>query len=82
MVPVLRDISVCIPRGALTLVLGATGGGKTSLLTALMGEIHTTQGISRDKTRDERGIGEKREGREGKADSHTDGGQRSISHPT
>lgn len=59
-VPVLRDISVSIPRGALTLVLGATGGGKTSLLTALMGEIHTTQGKMREKI-------------EGKADPHTYG---------
>ncbi|KNE65845.1 hypothetical protein AMAG_09813 [Allomyces macrogynus ATCC 38327] len=35
----LKDISVSIPRGKLTVILGPTGAGKTMLLHALLGEL-------------------------------------------
>ncbi|KPA78899.1 putative mitochondrial p-glycoprotein-like protein [Leptomonas pyrrhocoris] len=33
----LRDVSVCLPRGQLTVVVGATGSGKSVLLATLLG---------------------------------------------
>ncbi|KAJ3361542.1 hypothetical protein GGF31_002219 [Allomyces arbusculus] len=35
----LKDISLSIPRGKLTVILGPTGAGKTMLLHALLGEL-------------------------------------------
>ncbi|KPI87246.1 p-glycoprotein-like protein, partial [Leptomonas seymouri] len=35
----LRDVSVCIPRGQLTVVVGATGSGKSVLVATLMGAL-------------------------------------------
>lgn len=35
--PCLNDISIAVPRGGLTVVVGRVGAGKSSLLTALLG---------------------------------------------
>ncbi|KPA84125.1 putative mitochondrial ATP-binding cassette protein subfamily C, member 1, putative (ABCC1) [Leptomonas pyrrhocoris] len=40
----LRDVSVAVPKGKLTLVLGATGSGKSTLLQSLLSQFELTQG--------------------------------------
>ncbi|KZW03602.1 P-loop containing nucleoside triphosphate hydrolase protein [Exidia glandulosa HHB12029] len=40
----LRDISVIFPRGKMSLICGATGSGKSSLLAALLGEMKRLEG--------------------------------------
>ncbi|AIN98475.2 p-glycoprotein, putative [Leishmania panamensis] len=40
----LRDVSVSIPRGKLTVVLGATGSGKSTLLQALLSQFEISKG--------------------------------------
>ncbi|KAL7747206.1 Transporter of the ATP-binding cassette (ABC) [Sorochytrium milnesiophthora] len=40
----LRDLSVQVPRGGLTLVVGLTASGKSSLLSALLGEMNHVSG--------------------------------------
>ncbi|EJD42577.1 P-loop containing nucleoside triphosphate hydrolase protein [Auricularia subglabra TFB-10046 SS5] len=40
----LRDVSVVFPRGKLSLVYGPTGSGKSSLLSALLGEMKCLEG--------------------------------------
>ncbi|KAG8741815.1 hypothetical protein FRC12_015533, partial [Ceratobasidium sp. 428] len=40
----LKDISVIFPEGVLTLVCGPTGSGKSSLLSALLGEMDRVEG--------------------------------------
>ena len=47
--PTLRDIALDLPKGALVLVGGATGAGKSSLVAALMNEIATVQDTKEDK---------------------------------
>ncbi|CAK1601166.1 unnamed protein product [Parnassius mnemosyne] len=42
--PVLRNISVRIPRGSLVAVVGAVGSGKSSLLAAFLGEMDKISG--------------------------------------
>ncbi|EFN56982.1 hypothetical protein CHLNCDRAFT_143584 [Chlorella variabilis] len=37
--PLLRDISLAVPHGALVIVVGSVGSGKSSLLAALLGEM-------------------------------------------
>ncbi|GAA5895594.1 uncharacterized protein JCM6883_001558 [Sporobolomyces salmoneus] len=40
----LRDINIDFPRGALTLISGPVGSGKSSLLLALLGELEVVSG--------------------------------------
>ena len=42
--PVLRDIQLSVPAGALTAVVGSVGCGKSSLMAALLGELHKEAG--------------------------------------
>jgi ATP-binding cassette subfamily C (CFTR/MRP) protein 1 len=44
LVDVLQNINVRIPKGHLTLVIGAVGSGKSSFLAGLLGEIKRTKG--------------------------------------
>ncbi|XP_061456060.1 ATP-binding cassette sub-family C member 6 isoform X2 [Rhineura floridana] len=43
--PCLKRINLAIPRGSLCAVVGQVGAGKSSLLSALLGELHKTEGI-------------------------------------
>ncbi|KAF9099270.1 hypothetical protein BGX27_000627 [Mortierella sp. AM989] len=43
--PVLHNINLTIKRGSLTLVLGRVGEGKSSLVGALLGEMHKHSGV-------------------------------------
>ena len=43
-VPTLSDISLSVPKGALCMVVGAVGSGKSSLLAAMLGEMHSVRG--------------------------------------
>ncbi|XP_078453378.1 ATP-binding cassette sub-family C member 8-like [Lampetra planeri] len=40
----LTDINICIPHGQLTMVVGQIGCGKSSLLSATLGEMHLVSG--------------------------------------
>uniref|UniRef100_A0A670K303 ABC-type glutathione-S-conjugate transporter n=1 Tax=Podarcis muralis TaxID=64176 RepID=A0A670K303_PODMU len=42
--PCLKRINLAIPRGSLCAVVGQVGAGKSSLLSALLGELHKTEG--------------------------------------
>ncbi|XP_071784449.1 ATP-binding cassette sub-family C member 8-like isoform X1 [Asterias amurensis] len=42
--PTLRDIDLDIPKGKLTMVIGQVGSGKSSLLSAILGEMTTVSG--------------------------------------
>ncbi|XP_070557454.1 ATP-binding cassette sub-family C member 8-like [Ptychodera flava] len=42
--PILSDINVEIPAGKLTMIVGIVGSGKSSLLSAILGEMITTSG--------------------------------------
>ena len=35
----LKDIDISIPKGSFTVIIGATGSGKSSLLNAINGEL-------------------------------------------
>ncbi|XP_060758138.1 multidrug resistance-associated protein 1 isoform X2 [Neoarius graeffei] len=43
--PALKRINVRIPEGALVAVVGQVGSGKSSLLSALLGEMHKQEGL-------------------------------------
>ncbi|XP_032930257.1 multidrug resistance-associated protein 1 isoform X2 [Catharus ustulatus] len=42
--PCLRSIDLSVPQGSLLAVVGQVGAGKSSLLAALLGELHATDG--------------------------------------
>ena len=42
--PVLKDITVTVPRGSFTMLIGPSGCGKSTLLKALLGEIPCAEG--------------------------------------
>ena len=42
--PVLRDLTLQLPRGKLSLIVGAVGAGKSSVLAACLGEMLRTEG--------------------------------------
>ncbi len=42
--PCLSNLSLCIPAGRLTAVVGEVGSGKSSFLQALMGELEPKEG--------------------------------------
>lgn len=43
-VPNVRRLNVCIPEGCLVAVVGHVGSGKSSLLSALLGEMDRVEG--------------------------------------
>ncbi|CAL8256487.1 unnamed protein product [Lota lota] len=43
--PVLKNISLDIGRGKLVAVVGAVGSGKSSLISAILGELHSIKGF-------------------------------------
>ena len=50
--PALRDVSLSLPQGSFTLVVGASGGGKSTLLRALNGLVpHFYGGVFRGRVR-------------------------------
>jgi len=53
---ILRDVSLQVPRGSITAVLGPSGSGKSTLLAALTGELQPVEGhvrlFGRDVPRD------------------------------
>ncbi len=42
--PSLKDVSLAIPKGSLTAIVGAVGSGKSSLMSALLGDMRLVQG--------------------------------------
>ncbi|KAJ5599382.1 hypothetical protein N7450_000449 [Penicillium hetheringtonii] len=42
--PILKDITLAVPRGSFTMLIGPSGSGKSTLLKALLGEIYPTAG--------------------------------------
>lgn len=42
--PVLKNLNLHIPRGSLVAIVGAVGSGKSSLLSALLGEMNKISG--------------------------------------
>ena len=42
--PVLHDISMSVPQGSLVAVVGRVGAGKSSLLSAILGEMEMKKG--------------------------------------
>lgn len=42
--PILKDITLTVPRGSFTMLVGPSGSGKSTLLKALLGEISATEG--------------------------------------
>lgn len=42
--PILKDITMTIPRGSFTMIIGPSGCGKSTLLKALLGEVRCEEG--------------------------------------
>ena len=64
-VPVLRRVSIEVPRGAMVGVVGRNGAGKTTLMRAIMGLLPVTSGSIRFE--DEEIAGEPAHRRAGRA---------------
>ncbi|XP_061285548.1 multidrug resistance-associated protein 1-like isoform X2 [Bos javanicus] len=48
-IPVLKDLNIKIPEGALVAVVGQVGSGKSSVLSAILGEMEKLKGIVQRK---------------------------------
>nr|XP_002716699.2 multidrug resistance-associated protein 1 isoform X1 [Oryctolagus cuniculus] len=48
-IPVLKDLNVKIPEGALVAVVGQVGSGKSSVLSAILGEMEKLTGVVQKK---------------------------------
>ena len=44
--PALKDINITVPRGSLTAIVGPVGSGKSSLISAILGEMELDRGGS------------------------------------
>ena len=42
--PILQDVSFTVPRGKVTALMGASGGGKTTVLRLIGGQVKPQQG--------------------------------------
>ncbi|GFR18764.1 multidrug resistance-associated protein 1, partial [Trichonephila clavata] len=45
--PFLHDVTISVPRGSLVAVVGRVGSGKSALFSAILGEMHATEGAVR-----------------------------------
>ncbi|GFT87124.1 multidrug resistance-associated protein 1, partial [Nephila pilipes] len=45
--PFLSEVTISVPRGSLVAVVGRVGSGKSALFSALLGEMHATEGTVR-----------------------------------
>ena len=52
-VDILHDINLTIPQGKLTILIGKSGSGKSSLLAAILKELHQTKGTRDYDTEEE-----------------------------
>ncbi|HEX4333641.1 MAG TPA: ABC transporter ATP-binding protein [Usitatibacter sp.] len=50
--PILKEISLRVPRGKVVAIMGASGSGKTTLLRLIGGQLHATSGTIRVAGRD------------------------------
>lgn len=50
----LRSVSLAVKPGSLTAVVGQVGAGKSSLLSALLGELHKVRGTVNVQVRTDR----------------------------
>ncbi|XP_059865823.1 multidrug resistance-associated protein 1-like [Delphinus delphis] len=48
-IPILKDLNIKIPEGALVAVIGQVGSGKSSLLSAVLGEMEKLKGVVQRK---------------------------------
>ncbi|XP_057553345.1 multidrug resistance-associated protein 1-like isoform X5 [Hippopotamus amphibius kiboko] len=48
-IPVLKDLNIKVPEGALVAVVGQVGSGKSSVLSAILGEMEKLQGVVQRK---------------------------------
>ncbi|KAK2507728.1 hypothetical protein MC885_016012, partial [Smutsia gigantea] len=48
-IPVLKDLNIKIPEGALVAIVGQTGSGKSSVLSAILGEMEKLTGVVQRK---------------------------------
>uniref|UniRef100_A0A8C6DPB9 Uncharacterized protein n=1 Tax=Moschus moschiferus TaxID=68415 RepID=A0A8C6DPB9_MOSMO len=48
-IPVLKDLNIKIPEGALVAVVGQVGSGKSSVLSAILGEMEKLKGVVQRK---------------------------------
>ncbi|HEX4779612.1 MAG TPA: ABC transporter ATP-binding protein [Usitatibacter sp.] len=56
--PILKNISLKVPRGKVVAIMGASGSGKTTLLRLIGGQIRPTAGTIRVAGRDVQGLDE------------------------
>ena len=42
--PTLKNLNLNIPKGSLTAIVGIVGSGKSSIISAILGDVHKTAG--------------------------------------